>query len=274
MNPEAISKLEGKIIRLRNILEEMGSVVIAYSGGVDSSLLLKMAVALLGKKVLAVTARSQIIPGHEIKDAKRFARSLKCKHKIINYDCFSSNEFKSNPRSRCYICKKKLFTVFLYLKNSYKYNYLIEGTNHDDKNSLRPGLKALKELDIRSPLAEACLTKKDIRAYSKILGLPTWDRPALACLATRIPYGEEITEAKLKIIEEAESFIASLGIKEIRVRYHYPIARIEVPDGKLQDIIKNGIREKIIEKLKRIGFEYITADLENYGPGSMDETEK
>ncbi len=137
-----------------------------------------------------------------------------------------------------------------------------------------PGLKALKEMCIRSPLAEARLTREDIGQYSKTLGLPAWDRPVCACLATRIPCGEEITEAKLKIIEEAENFIASLGIKEIMVKYHYPITRIEVMDEKLPDIIKNNTREKIIKQLKRIGFEYVTIDLEGYKSGGMDEPKK
>lgn len=163
-----------------------------------------------------------------------------------------------------------MFTVFLYLKDRYKYNYLIEGTDHDSINSPNPGLRAVKELGIRSPLAEARLTKKEIRQYSRTHGMPSWDMYPFACLATRIPYGEELTEAKLKKIEEAESFIASIGIKQIKIKYHYPIARIEAPDGKLQDIIKNGTREKIIARLKRIGFEYVTADLENYKSGSID----
>lgn len=263
----ATSRLEEKINTLKGILKEMGSVVVAYPGGTSSSFLLRLAVDVLGVKTLAITAKSPLFPLQQIKDTKKFARAIKCKHKIINFNCLDLREFKSNPVGRCYICNKKLFTVFLYLKDRYKYDCLIEGALLGDKNSMHPGLKALKELGIRSPLAEARLTSTDIRQYSKTSGLPEWDMPPPVCLASRIPYGEELTEAKLKIIEETESFISLLGLKQVKVKYHYPIARIVVPDGILPDIIKSGIREKIIVQLKKIGFEYITVDLENYRQG-------
>ena len=216
-----------KINKLKTILRDLKSVVVAFSGGVDSTFLLAVAAEVLGKNVLAITAASVMIPTWEIKEAKKIARKLKVRHMLIKTDPLKNPSLKHNPVDRCYICKKDLFVKFLNLADKYGYSYLIDGTNFDDLQGFRPGLKALKELGVRSPLAEAELTKEEIRKHSKIIGLPTWDSPALACLATRIPHGEEITEPKLKQIDQAEEFIRSLGFKQVRVRYHFPIARIE-----------------------------------------------
>ncbi|MCJ7665691.1 MAG: ATP-dependent sacrificial sulfur transferase LarE, partial [Actinobacteria bacterium] len=220
--------LDEKINKLKTILENLKSVVVAFSGGVDSTFLLAVAAEVLGKNVLAITAVSPMIPSWEMKEAKKIARKLKVRHKLIRTSPLENPSLKYNPADRCYICKKGLFIKFLNLADNYGYSCLIDGTNFDDMLGFRPGLKALMELGIRSPLAEAELTKEDIRKYSKIMGLPTWDSPALACLATRIPHGEEITEPKLKQIDQAEEFIRSLGFKQVRVRYHFPIARIEI----------------------------------------------
>ena len=262
--------LEEKINKLRKTLKDLESVAVAYSGGVDSTFLLAMAKEVLGKNVLAITAASPMIPTFEIKEAKILARKLKVKHKLIKTSPLENPSLKFNPRDRCYICKKGLFVKFLNLAEKYGYSYLVDGTNFDDLNSSRPGLKALAELGIKSPLAEAELTKKDIRKYSKIMGLPTWDSPALACLATRVPYGEEITEPKLAQIDQAEEFIRSLGFKQVRVRYHFPIARIELDPEDISNIIESSMRKKVVEKLKSIGFEHIVIDMEGYRSGSMD----
>ncbi|MBC8421404.1 MAG: ATP-dependent sacrificial sulfur transferase LarE [Actinobacteria bacterium] len=262
--------LEEKINKLRKTLKDLESVAVAYSGGVDSTFLLAMAKEVLGKNVLAITAASPMIPTFEIKEAKILARKLKVKHKLIKTSPLENPSLKFNPRDRCYICKKSLFVKFLNLAEKYGYSYLVDGTNFDDLNSSRPGLKALAELGIKSPLAEAELTKKDIRKYSKIMGLPTWDSPALACLATRVPYGEEITEPKLAQIDQAEEFIRSLGFKQVRVRYHFPIARIELDPEDISNIIESSMRKKVVEKLKSIGFEHIVIDMEGYRSGSMD----
>ena len=262
--------LEEKINKLRKTLKDLESVAVAYSGGVDSTFLLAMAKEVLGKNVLAITAASPMIPTFEIKEAKIIARKLRVKHKLIKTSPLENPSLKFNPRDRCYICKKSLFVKFLNLAEKYGYSYLVDGTNFDDLNSSRPGLKALAELGVKSPLAEAELTKKDIRKYSKIMGLPTWDSPALACLATRIPYGEEITEPKLAQIDQAEEFIRSLGFKQVRVRYHFPIARIELDPGSISNIIEPSMRKKVVEKLKSIGFEHIVIDMEGYRSGSMD----
>ncbi len=262
--------LEKKIIKLKTILGDLGSVVVAFSGGVDSTFLLAMAKEVLEKNVLAITAASPMIPTFEIKEAKVIARRLKVKHILLKTSPLDNPVLKYNPKDRCYICKKSLFTKFLNLADKHGYPYLADGTNFDDLKSSRPGLKALSELGIRSPLAEAELTKGDIRKYSKIIGLPTWDSPALACLATRIPYGEEITEPKLNQIDQAEDFIRSLGFKQVRVRYHFPIARIEIDPEAISNIIEPSMSRKVVEKLKAIGFDHIVIDLEGYRSGTMD----
>jgi len=260
-----------KINKLEKILKDMGSVIIAFSGGVDSSFLLKVAKKVLGKNVIAVTATSPTYPKNEFKEAKKIAKSMGFRHIIVSSNELEIEEFRNNPRDRCYYCKRELFQKIISIKKKHKFNFIADGTNYDDLNTFRPGLKALKELKIRSPLADAGLTKEEIRKYSRLLGLATWNKPALACLSSRFPYGEEISKSKLKKIEKAESFLHSLGFSQIRVRYHYPIARIEIGKEEIPGMLQRSTREKIINNFKKMKFEYITLDLEGYRPGSMDE---
>jgi len=259
-----------KFYKLKEIIKEMDSVVIAFSGGADSSFLLAAASQSLGKKVIAVTAKSPTYPGRELKEAKAIAKGLNCRHIIIDTDELEIKEFIDNHINRCYFCKKELFLKLISVKNKYEFNFVADGTNYDDLNKYRPGLKALKELGIRSPLAEACLTKEEIRQYSRQLNLPTWNKQDLSCLASRLPYGEKISVPVLKKIEKAEDFLYSLGFGQVRVRYHYPIARIEIEKDEIPVMLQPDIIEKIIKTLKKLEFEYITLDLEGYRTGSMD----
>lgn len=260
-----------KINKLEKILKDMGSVIIAFSGGVDSSFLLKVAKKVLDKNVIAITAESPTYPKNEFKDAKKIAKSMGCRHIIVSSNELEIEEFRNNSRDRCYYCKKELFQKLISIKKKHKFNFIADGTNYDDLNTFRPGLKALKELKIRSPLADAGLTKEEIRKYSRLLGMTTWNKPVFACLSSRFPYGEEISKSKLKKIEKAESFLHSLGFSQIRVRYHYPIARIEIGKEEIPRMLQRITREKIINNFKKMKFEYITLDLEGYRPGSMDE---
>jgi len=259
-----------KINRLKEILRELKSFAIAFSGGVDSTFLLAIASELPDIDIIAITSSSPMTPVREVKKAKEIAARLKVKHTIIKTNPLESPSLKANPPERCYICKKILFTKFLNLAEKQGLRYLTDGTNYDDLKAYRPGLRALKELGIRSPLAEAVFTKEDIRRYSKIIGLPTWNAPPLACLATRIPCNEEITTAKLKMIDRAEEFILSLGFKQVRVRYHHPIARIELDPADISRLVEPSIRKKAVKRLKAIGFGHITIDMEGYRSGSMD----
>ena len=262
--------LEEKIQFLKNRLEELGSFLVAYSGGVDSTFLLAVAADTPGIEVLAVTASNPLIPDWEVKQARKIAKRLKVKHRIISTDPLSDPTIKNNPGDRCYFCKKGIFIKFLALAQENGYMYVADGTNHDDLKAYRPGIRALRELGIKSPLAETIFTKDEIRKYSRKMGLPTWDMPALACLATRIPYNEELTEAKLRMVDESESFLRNLGFRQLRVRYHYPIARIELGAGEIPDILKPDIKIKVVKRLKAIGFDHIVIDLEGYRTGSMD----
>lgn len=256
--------------KLNKILKDMKSVVIAYSGGLDSTFLLKMAVDSLGRQnVLAVTARSETYPEAEYKEAVRIVKMIDARHITIHTRELEIKNFKSNPVNRCYYCKKELFKKLDSLKEARKMGYLLDGTNYDDLKDVRYGRFAAKELGVRSPLLEAKFTKADIRRYSKRLKLPTWDKPPFACLASRLPFHNKIIAKDLKRIDEAESYLRGLGFRQVRVRLHKDIARLEFLPEDQGKAIK--LRTKIMDKLKRLGFIYIAMDLMGYRTGSMHE---
>jgi len=258
-----------KIDRLKKIIKNSGSMIIAFSGGVDSCFLLKTAVEVLGRNVIAITARSPVYLKSELKDAKRLTRELNCRHIIFDHNQLKIEKFVNNPANRCYTCKKDFMIRLISIKNKYKFNTVADGTNYDDLNKYRPGLKALKELEIQSPLADSCLTKKEIREHSRVLNLPTWNKPAMACLASRFPYGEKITKTKLKKIERAEDYLCFLGFKQRRVRYLYPTARIEIENEEIPRLMQEDLKDKIIKEFKKIGFLYISVDLQGYRPEAL-----
>ena len=255
---------------LIDYLQSLGKVAIAFSGGVDSTFLLRTAYDALGDDVLAVIGKTVSVPNREYLEAVSFCRSLGVKHSVIGVDQMSIEGFTDNPPERCYLCKKALFTAFLKEAASRGFKVLAEGSNMDDLKDYRPGQKALSELGVKSPLREAGLTKAEIRALSRELDLPTWNKPALACLATRIPCGEEITEEKLHMIEEAEACLFDLGFTQVRVRHHGEIARIEVEKEEISKLLKSDIALIVTARLREIGFRYITADLGGYRTGSTN----
>ncbi len=262
--------IKGKMLRLQKILKEMKTVLIAYSGGVDSTLLLKVAKDTLGKKnILAVTADSPIYPKEEIKDAEKRVRIFGLRHLIIKTEELKSSRFLQNSPERCYHCKRGLFAKLTDLARKENLLFVLDGTNSDDYKDFRPGTKAAREFKVRSPLKEAGFTKNEVRILSKKLSLPTWDKPALACLASRIPYGRRITTKNLAKVYQAEKFLRNLGVSQVRVRDHKHIVRIEALQEDIFKILKKS--DKIISKFKRLGYNYITVDLEGYRSGSMNE---
>lgn len=262
--------MKDRLEELKDFLKNLESVVVAFSSGVDSTFLLKTAHDVLKDNVIAVTVKSCVFPNRELTEAKEFCQKEGIKHIIVEVDELKIEGFCQNPPNRCYICKKELFTRLLDVAKINNIKYVVEGSNLDDNGDYRPGLKAVEELGVKSPLRELGFTKSDIRNLSKDLGLSTYEKPSFACLASRFVYGETITEEKLKMVDRAEQLLLDLGFKQVRVRIHSNIARIEVlPDefGKLMDN-----RETIVHKLKEFGFAYITMDLIGYRTGSMNET--
>ena len=256
---------------LQNLLKEMERVLIGFSGGVDSTLLLKVAKDVLGDEVLAVTALSETTPRLERLDADRLAKELAAKHLLVYTHELQLPEFVKNPEDKCYICKKDRFGGLVELARIKGYRFVIDGGNLDDHSDFRPGIKATRELGVRSPLAEAGFSKQDVRALSKQLNLTTWNKPSYACLASRIPYHSQITAEKLRQVDAGEEFLRDLGLSgQVRVRHHNEIARLEIEAKDLPQFMQSALRSKVIEHFRGLGFTYITLDLEGYNMGSLN----
>lgn len=258
-----------KLEQLKNNLQKMGKVAIAFSGGTDSTFLLKVAYDVLGENAIAITTNASTFPKIELEQAKQFAEKIGIEHIIIESEEIENEKISKNPNNRCYYCKKEMFSKMKQIANRKKINYLLDGSNTDDVSDYRPGMKALRELDIISPLIKVSLNKKEIRELSKMINLDTWNKPAFACLASRFPYGVKITKSRLEQVEKAELHLYHLGMKQFRVRYHNDIARIEVSKDDFETVLKNS--DEITQRFKELGFKYVTLDIEGYRTGSLNE---
>jgi uncharacterized protein len=263
--------LARKSAELKRDLSAMGRVLVAFSGGVDSTLLLKVAHDTLGKDVLAVTASAEIHPRWEVEEAVEFARTMGVRHRLVRIKALSEPAIASNPPDRCYHCKRFIFSRLLGIARREGIPHVLDGTNADDRSDFRPGERALRELGVRSPLRDAGLTKRDIRRLSASLGLSTADKPSYACLASRFPYHTELDGKSLRRVEAAEKVLMDLGFRQARVRHYGRVALIEVEPGRIGDLARKGIRDRISRALKNIGYDYVALDLDGYRTGSLNE---
>jgi uncharacterized protein len=266
----ASSAQQQKLYELKNYLASLGSVAIAFSSGVDSTFLLKVAHDVLNDRCIAVTARSCSFPRRELNEAACFCRHENIRHLIIDSEELDIEGFSHNPKNRCYLCKRELFEKITVIAKKEGLAAIAEGSNTDDNGDYRPGLQAVAELDIKSPLRYCNLSKDDIRALSRDLGLPTWDKQSFACLSSRFVYGETISEEKLSMVDQAEQLMLDLGFHQLRVRIHDKMARLEILPEEFEKLL--AYRQEINSAFKNYGFTYVTMDLQGYRTGSMNET--
>lgn len=264
-------EIGNKLDILKDIIREKKKLAVAFSGGVDSTFLLKVAHDVLKENVISITARSSTYPEREYREALQFVEKLGVRHITITSEELEIEGFSANPANRCYFCKKELFTKIAELAKAEGISYVADGSNIDDLGDYRPGMQAVNELGVISPLKEAGMSKEDIRKLSKDLGLPTWDKQPFACLASRFPYGQEITKEKLEMIDKAEQYLLDMGLKQVRVRFHTDVARIEVAADERVRFFNEKVMDEVYMKLKEIGFKYVSLDLKGYRTGSMNE---
>jgi len=262
--------LSDKQAQLEAILSAMESVVVAYSGGVDSALLLAVASKVLGSRVIAATGESDSLPAREMEQAKGLAVDLGVEHKIIPTQEMNSENYLANPQNRCYHCKTELYGQLKTLANNLKFKNIVNGINLDDMGDYRPGILAAKEADVFSPLRDAGFNKQDVRDLARLIDLPVWGKPAAACLSSRVPFGQPITPKKLNMIEKAEDYLISFNFSQVRVRHHGDIARIELPPEEIPRFFSEEISKKIGLKFKELGFKFVTIDIEGYRTGSFN----
>ncbi len=255
-------------------LSQLGNIAVAFSGGTDSSLLLKAAAGIEKLSVVAITVKSPLISSHEFSSSVKFVTALGIDHIIVNVDILSEKEIVSNPPDRCYYCKKFIFTEIISAAAKRGIAHVLDGTHHDDLNEYRPGLKAISELGVISPLKDAGFRKENIRELARYYGLTTWDADSSPCLATRIPHGTTLKESDLRRIEEGELFLRERGFRLVRLRLHGNLARIEVPQEEIQLLSENNLRREISGYIKSLGFDYVSLDLDGYRTGSMNKNNK
>ncbi len=266
-----MTEAKEKLKDLEEIVHGMGSVAVAFSGGVDSTFLLKVCVDILGDNAVGVTATSPTYPEHEFLEAKELAASFGCRHIIMESNELEIPGFSENSTERCYFCKSELFGLLIGKAKELGLSFVADGTNCDDLNDFRPGRKASEETGVRSPLVEAGMNKEEIRQLSRDLGLPTWNKPAFACLSSRFPYGTDITLDRVKRVDSCENILRRFSFSQFRVRYHDDVARIEVGEDDFDRLLSEEVRKVVVSGFKEQGFKYVSLDMEGYRTGSMNE---